>query len=125
MNNRVIGTSIVVGALSAYAYKNSEGLLSWMDNKLGVKTIDAAGYIGGALQLGAVTAVSRGWLSNTSTTYHAISLIGSSGLLATAFYHGAMAPVLVNVIWMGMNAVGVMEGVSNLEVLSELTSMVV
>ena len=124
MNNRVIGISIAIGALSAYAYKKSERLLSWMDNKIGVKTIDAAGYLGGALQLGAVTAVSRGWLSNTSTTYHMISLIGSSGLLATAFYHGAMAPVLVNVIWMGMNTVGIMEGVSNLEALGEITSMV-
>ena len=124
MNTKVMGVSIVIGALSAYGYKNSKSLLSWMDNKIGVKTIDAAGYLGGALQLGAVTAVSRGWLSNTSTTYHMISLIGSSGLLATAFYHGAMAPVLVNVIWMGMNTVGIMEGVSNLEALGEITSMV-
>lgn len=124
MNTKLIGVSLVIGALSAYAYKHTEALHSWMGDKIGVKMIDAAGYIGGALQLGAVTAVSRGWLSNTSTTYHTISLIGSSGLLATAFYHGAMAPVLVNVIWMGMNTVGIMEGISNLEALGEITNMV-
>ena len=121
MNPKVFGVSLIVGATSAYAYKHSTKLHSWMDNKIGGNMIDAAGYLGGALQLGAVTAVSRGWLSNTSTAYHAISLIGSSGLLATAFYHGAMAPVLVNVIWMGMNAVGIMEGVSNMAALSMIT----
>lgn len=85
--------------------------------------MDAVGYIGGALQLAAVTAVSRGWLSNTSATYHGISLVGSTGLLLTAFYHEAMAPVLVNIIWMGMNTIGVLEGVSNLEALSQATSL--
>ena len=95
-----------------------------MDNTIGVKTIDAVGYIGGAMQLGAVMAVSRGWLDNTSSTYHTLSLIGSSGLLATAFYHGAMAPVAVNIIWMGMNTIGIMDGISNLEALEEITSLI-
>ena len=125
MNSRVFGVSLVIGALSTYAYKHTKSLHSWMDDTLGVKIIDTAGYIGGTLQLGAVMAVSRGWLDNTSSTYHAISLIGSSGLLATAFYHGAMAPVLVNIIWMGMNTVGILESVSNLEALNEITGLLV
>ena len=33
--------------------------------------------------------------------------------MATAYYHNAMAPVLVNMIWMGMNVVGMAEGISN------------
>ena len=82
------------------------------------------GFLGGALQLGAVMAVSRGWLKNTSKSYHGLSLIGSSGLLATAFYHGAMAPTLVNIIWMGMNVVGIIESTSNTEALGILTEQI-
>ena len=86
--------------------------------------MDIVGYLGGALQLAAVTAVSRGALSNTSAVYHGISLVGSTGLLLTAFYHEAMAPVLVNVIWMGMNTIGFFEGVSNMQALSQITQVI-
>ena len=111
--------------LSAWAYPHINSLRTWLDAQLGANRLNAAGYIGGAMQLGAVVAVSRGWLDPTSTTYHALSLIGSSGLLMTSFYHGAMAPVLVNAIWMGMNAIGIIEGVSNLQALREITGLVV
>ena len=86
--------------------------------------MDIVGYLGGGLQLAAVTAVSRGWLSNTSAAYHGISLIGSTGLLLTAFYHEAMAPVLVNIIWMGMNTVGIFEGITNMQALSQITQVI-
>ena len=66
-------------------------------------------------------AVSRDWLENTSKTYHLVSLVGSTGLLATAFYHGAMAPTLVNIIWMGMNVVGILESTSNTKALGLIT----
>ena len=49
--------------------------------------------------------------------------MGSTGLLLTAFYHEAMAPVLVNIIWMGMNTVGVFEGISNMSALEQATSI--
>ena len=125
MNTVVLGVSIVVVGLSAWVYPHISSLRIWLDSQLGVNRINAAGYLGGAMQLGAVVALSRGWFANTSTTYHALSLIGSSGLLITSFYHGAMAPVLVNAIWMGMNTVGIIEGVSNLQALREITGLVV
>lgn len=111
--------------LTYFASKRAEQLRSYFDQKYGKTVMDAVGYAGGALQLAAVTAVSRGWLSNTSATYHGISLIGSTGLLLTAFYHNAMAPVLVNIIWMGMNTVGIFEGISNLQALSEMSQVIV
>ena len=40
------------------------------------------------------------------------------------FYHEAMAPVLVNVIWMGMNTVGIFEGISNMQALAEMSKVI-
>jgi|TARA_R110000824_G_scaffold60012_2_gene160739 hypothetical protein len=123
MKFMVLGVLIVFTGLSYFGNKRALQLRTYLSNNYGRQKMDAVGYIGGALQLAAVTAVSRGWLSNTSATYHGISLVGSTGLLLTAFYHEAMAPVLVNIIWMGMNTIGVLEGVSNLEALSQATSL--
>ena len=125
MNKVVIGVMFAFTGLTYFANKRAEQLRSYFDEKYGKTAMDAVGYAGGALQLAAVTAVSRGWLSNTSATYHGISLIGSTGLLLTAFYHNAMAPVLVNIIWMGMNTVGIFEGISNLQALSEMSQFIV
>ncbi len=113
MNKIVIGTVVVGGSLGWRAIKDMEANRKYLDEKYGRKIMDGVGYLGGALQLGAVVAVSRGWVSNTSFFYHGISFVGSSGLLATAYYHDALAPVLVNMIWMGMNVVGMLEGISN------------
>ena len=121
MNIKVMGVSVLVLSSTALMYNNKDIIISWLDNNIGRRWVDAMGYLGGAGQLGAVMAVSRGWLSNTSNLYHGISLIGSSGLLVTAYYHGAMAPSLVNIIWMGMNTLGIMEGVSNMEAFTQLT----
>ena len=113
MNKVVIGTLFIGGYLGWKALKNIKSYRNYLDEKYGRKILDGVGYFGGALQLGAVIAVSRGWVSNTSFLYHGISLVGSSGLLATSYYHNALAPVLVNMIWMGMNVVGMIEGISN------------
>jgi len=125
MNKLVIGVAVAFTGASLFAAQRSNKLRSYLDKKYGRKMMDAVGYAGGALQLAAVTSVSRGWLSNTSATYHGVSLIGSTGLLLTAFYHDAMAPVLVNIIWMGMNTVGIFEGISNMQALSELSQLIV
>ena len=111
MNYYILGVSFLWGLGSYIGYLNHQKIKTYMVNKIGQPIIDGAGYLGGAMQLGAVVAVSRGWLTNTSATYHTISLLGSTGLLATAFYHEAYAPVLVNLIWMGMNMVGILENI--------------
>tara|TARA_R110000803_G_scaffold73644_9_gene137525 strand:+ start:5476 stop:5841 length:366 start_codon:yes stop_codon:yes gene_type:complete len=118
MNKLVLGVLISFTGLSYLGNKRALALREYLKTNYGPRKMDGVGYFGGALQLAAVTAVSRGWLSNSSATYHAISLVGSTGLLLTAFYHEAMAPVLVNVIWMGMNTIGLFEGVSNLQALA-------
>ena len=113
MNTVIVGTTFIGGYLGWKTLSNMESYREYLDKKYGRKVMDGVGYFGGALQLGAVIGVSRGWVSNTSVLYHGISFVGSSGLLATAYYHNALAPVLVNMIWMGMNVVGMIEGISN------------
>ncbi len=122
MNNVIIGTAFVFGLGGSYLVKNMERFREYLDKTYGRKVMDGVGYFGGALQLGAVVAVSRGWLENTDPIYHGISLVGSAGLLATAYYHNALAPVLVNIIWMGMNTVGIIEGVSNQQAIVGMTT---
>ncbi len=112
MNNVVLGVTFVFGVLSFWGYKNQTKIRNYLIERYGFKYIDSLGYIGGAMQLGAVLAVSRGWLENTSPLYHGISLLGSTGLLLTTFIHEAMAPVIVNTIWIGMNTVGLLENLS-------------
>ena len=121
MNLPIIGVGLGILSSSYVLFSKKEQIQSWLDKKLGRELIDTMGYLGGALQLGAVMAVSRDWLKNTSKTYHLVSLVGSTGLLATAFYHGAMAPTLVNIIWMGMNVVGILESTSNTKALGLIT----
>tara|TARA_R110001583_G_scaffold81521_2_gene217425 strand:- start:99 stop:464 length:366 start_codon:yes stop_codon:yes gene_type:complete len=121
MNSLVLGVLVVFTGLSYVGNKKATQLRTYLKDNYGRKNMDIVGYLGGALQLAAVTAVSRGLLSNTSAIYHGISLVGSSGLLLTAFYHEAMAPVLVNVIWMGMNTIGFFEGVSNIQALAMIS----
>jgi hypothetical protein len=124
MKTLVLGVLVVFTGLSYFGNKRATQLRNYLNDSYGRKNMDIVGYLGGALQLAAVTAVSRGWLSNTSAAYHGISLIGSTGLLITAFYHEAMAPVLVNIIWMGMNTVGIFEGITNMQALSEITQVI-
>jgi|TARA_B100000282_G_scaffold275349_1_gene232637 hypothetical protein len=121
MSKIIIGTVFVFGASGFYLLKNMKSIQAMLEEKYGRKIMDGVGYLGGALQLGAVVAVSRGWLANTDPLYHGISLVGSSGLLATAYYHDALAPVLVNLIWMGMNTVGILEGISNTQAIIRMT----
>ena len=121
MNLPIIGVGLGILSSSYILFSKKEQIQTWLDKNLGRELVDTMGYLGGALQLGAVMAVSRDWLKNTSRTYHLVSFVGSTGLLATAFYHGAMAPTLVNIIWMGMNVVGILESTSNTKALGLIT----
>ena len=45
------------------------------------------------------------------------------GYFLNAFYYGANPAVVINTIWMSMNVIGIVEGVSNFEVLDDLPSL--
>ena len=63
----IIGTVFVGGFTGWKLISDMEKNRKYLDEKYGRKIMDGVGYLGGALQLGAVVAVSRGWVSNTSS----------------------------------------------------------
>ena len=113
------GVVILIG----YAGLNRATIKQYVEENVPESWINILGYAGGFMQLGAVLAVSRGLLDRKSVSYHTLSLVGSSGLLLNAFYYGANPAVVINTIWMSMNVIGIVEGVTNLEVLEDLPSL--
>jgi hypothetical protein len=113
------GVIVLVG----YAAWNRVAIKQYIEEKVPESWVNILGYTGGFMQLGAVIAVSRGLLDRKSVFYHTLSLVGSSGLLLNAFYFGANPAVVINTIWMSMNVFGIVEGISNLEVLEDLPSL--
>ena len=75
------GVVILIG----YAVINRTVIKQYVEENVPESWINILGYTGGFMQLGAVLAVSRGWLENTSVAYHTLSLVGSSGLLFECF----------------------------------------
>ncbi len=112
-----------VVVLISYAALKRATIKQYVEENVPESWINILGYTGGFMQLGAVLAVSRGLLDRKSVSYHTLSLVGSGGLLLNAFYYGANPAVVINTIWMSMNVVGIVEGISNLEVLEELPSL--
>lgn len=69
--------------------------------------MELLGWVGAALVLGAYALLSAGKLSAERYTYHALNLIGSALLGAYALFHGAIASVAVNAVWMLIGAIAV------------------
>ena len=116
-NTLLLGT---IGVVIVVGFLQRDLIRSRIEENLSERWINILGFTGGFMQLGAVLAVSRGWLTNTSVSYHGLSFIGSSGLLLNAFYYGANPAVVINIIWMAMNVVGLVEGLSNTALLDDL-----
>ena len=106
---------VIVGA-----WTRRQSIRNYIETNISEYWINFFGYTGGFMQLGAVLAVSRGWLGNKSPVYHILSLFGSGGLLLNAFYYGANPAVVINTIWMSMNTVGIVEGISNIDIIKDL-----
>jgi len=116
----VVGIIAVTVGVAGY---NQVAIYNYISTRISERMINVLGFTGGFMQLGAVLAVSRGWLENTSVAYHTLSLVGSSGLLLNAFYYGANPAVVINLIWMTMNVVGIVEGVSQIDILDNIPTL--
>jgi hypothetical protein len=121
LSTSIVWAGVMITIIGAYSRRQS--IRNYIESNIPKSWINILGYTGGFMQLGAVTAVSMGWLKNTSPLYHGISLVGSGGLLLNAFYFGANPAVVINTIWMSMNIFGIVGGISNLEVLEDLPSL--
>jgi hypothetical protein len=69
---------------------------------LTVFLIEAAGWIGASLILGAYILLSAGKMQGNSPAYQWMNLIGGAGFVLNSGYHGAVPSVAINVAWIAI-----------------------
>lgn len=61
--------------------------------------IEAAGWSGAVLILGAYILLSLGRLQGNSPAYQWANVIGAAGFILNSGYHGAIPSVAINILW--------------------------
>jgi hypothetical protein len=69
---------------------------------LSIFLIEAAGWIGASLILGAYILLSAGKMQGNSPTYQWMNVIGAAGFILNSGYHGAIPSVAINVLWIAI-----------------------
>lgn len=64
--------------------------------------IEAAGWAGAALILGAYILLSMGRLQGNSPAYQWANVIGAAGFILNSGYHGAIPSVAINILWVAI-----------------------
>lgn len=64
--------------------------------------IEAAGWAGAALILGAYIMLSLGRLQGNSPAYQWANVIGAAGFILNSGYHGAIPSVAINILWVAI-----------------------
>ena len=67
-----------------------------------VLLIEAAGWIGASLILGAYILLSAGKRQGNSQAYQWMNVIGAAGFILNSGYHGAIPSVAINVLWIAI-----------------------
>ena len=64
--------------------------------------IEAAGWSGAVLILGAYILLSIGRLQGNSPAYQWANVIGAAGFILNSGYHGAIPSVAINILWVAI-----------------------
>ena len=64
--------------------------------------IEAAGWSGAVLILGAYILLSLGRLQGNSPAYQWANVIGAAGFILNSGYHGAIPSVAINILWVAI-----------------------
>lgn len=67
--------------------------------------VEAAGWVGAALILGAYLLLSMGRLTGQSPLYQWMNVAGAAGFIINGWWHGALPSAVLNVIWMMIGGV--------------------
>lgn len=67
--------------------------------------IEAAGWTGAVLVLGAYVLVTLGRLSGQSAMFQAMNLVGAAGFVVNTWWHGAIPSMVLNIVWAGIGFV--------------------
>ena len=70
--------------------------------------VEAAGWIGAVLILGAYFLVTTGRVTGRSVVFQWMNLVGAAGFVVNTLWHGAIPSAVVNVIWMGIALVALL-----------------
>jgi hypothetical protein len=72
--------------------------------------IDVVGWLGAALLLLAYFLVSTGRMRGVTIRYQALNIVGSLLLGTNAFYYGALPSVGIDVAWIGIGVLALVQG---------------
>ncbi|WP_176591402.1 hypothetical protein [Sphingobium sp. EM0848] len=67
--------------------------------------IEAAGWLGAILVLGAYMLVSSGRVSGKSALFQWMNALGSALFILNTWWHGAIPSMVLNIIWLGIGTV--------------------
>jgi hypothetical protein len=67
--------------------------------------IEAAGWIGAALILGAYLLLSIGKVTGQSPLYQAMNVVGAAGFVVNGWWHGAIPSASLTVVWFAIGAI--------------------
>ena len=67
-----------------------------------MQLIDIIGWLGSILVVAAYALNIYGKLSSDSTSYYALNITGSAGLIVNTLYHHAIPSMVVNVVWIAI-----------------------
>lgn len=68
-----------------------------------------AGWAGAGLILAAYLLVSMGRMTGKSPLFQWMNLVGAAGFVINSGYHGAVPSAVLNVIWMGIGIVSLLQ----------------
>lgn len=66
--------------------------------------VEAAGWIGAGLILGAYILVTAGRLAGNSPAFQWMNLAGAAGFIVNGLWHGAIPSATLNILWMAIAA---------------------
>jgi hypothetical protein len=67
--------------------------------------IEAIGWFGALLILGAYGLLTAGKLTAQSQVYQGMNVVGAAGFIVNGWWHDALPSTVLNIIWMGIGAV--------------------
>jgi len=68
--------------------------------------IEVVGWLAAGVILAAYGLLSSGKLDGRSSVYHWMNVIGAAGFVLNSGYNGAVPSAVLNVIWIGIGAFG-------------------
>jgi hypothetical protein len=67
--------------------------------------VEAAGWTGAVLILGAYGLLSAGKVTGRSLSYQMMNIVGAAGFVINGWWHGALPSAVLNILWLLIGAI--------------------